>query len=207
MGILDSLPDRWSGMQREWEMVAEMIDAIVIPTPDPPIPAGFEYIGATRLLERSDTITLTGLSCGLASAGAAYQALHVLIILDGGSGQTDRPHMYANEDTTETNYYGVNGNNIARVFTDAIAAGTGSIVLAGFMYRDNSMAGSINNYFFEMHSHINTYAGSFQAGADRGWKWLNPNPDDVLTSLTVFTSLQNFEIGSQIRVWGLRPGI
>ena len=28
MSVLDTFPDKWSGMQREWEMAAEMIDAI-----------------------------------------------------------------------------------------------------------------------------------------------------------------------------------
>ncbi len=33
MSVLDTFPSKWSGMQREWDMAVEMIDAIVHPTP------------------------------------------------------------------------------------------------------------------------------------------------------------------------------
>ena len=203
MSVLDELPDKWSGMQREWEMVAEMVDA----TPPSVITHGWEYIGTNRLLERSNSISLSGMSCGLASGGAIYQALHIIIQIDGGSGATDRPLLFANGDNTQTNYYGVAGNNLPRIHNQTIAAGTSSIVITGFLYRDNSMAAASAQYIFGTHEHINTYAGSIQGGTGRAWKWLNPGSADVLTSLEVTAPTNDFEIGSQLRVWGIRPGI
>lgn len=168
---------------------------------------GYEYIGKTKLASRNANITISSLSCGLASASAKYQAIYLRILLKAGSANVTDPRLFANGDTTDTNYYGVSGTNDAKLSDLTLGpAGYGSMH-EGLLARADSLAAHEDHYEFVIKRTLKAVNGTVYQGSLFGWCWLNPTPDDVLTSLTVNAPTGDYEVGCQIRAWGLRPAI
>lgn len=169
----------------------------------------WEHIGTTRLTSPASTISLGSLSCGLGSGGAKYQALKLWIYLRANTGNVANPRLEANSDSTDANYYGAGGANDPRIVNATLLVAGPSKVIEGVLLRTNALAAEVNAYLFRYGVTDDAQAGAFGAGGttSRGWKWLNPTPDDVLTTLDVKAPTNNFETGSQIRAEGLRPGI
>lgn len=167
----------------------------------------YEWIGVERLESRSANITISNLSCGLASADAKYQAIYLRILLKAGSGNVADPRLFANGDTSDANYYGVAGGNDAKL-SDFTLGPTGyGTMHEGLLSRANSIATHLNHYEFVIKRTLKAVNGTVYQGTLLGWCWLNPTPDDVLESLTVNAPTADYEEGCQVRAWGLRPGI
>lgn len=168
----------------------------------------WESIGTTRLTGRQNTLTIGDLSCGLVSGGAKYQAIKLWCYFKGGSGQALNPTLELNGDTTGTNYYGATGGNNNIFYGGAIGT-TDGVIIEGIMHRGNAMAAGINQYLFGYLAGTDVIAGALFSGGrtTEGFKWLNPDPQDVLTSAVFKAAAGDWEIGSQSRAWGLRPGI
>jgi len=168
----------------------------------------WEYIGITRLGSRQATITLAGLSCGLASADAKYRSVFIRGFIRAGSGAVLNPLMYANGDTTGTNYYGVAGTNDAKIYSGNLGLGGFGVRTEGCVIRANSLVAYEHQYEFGIMETLKATTGAVYQGAVRGWCWLNPaTSDDVLDNLQYVAPANDFEIGCFLEAWGIRPGI
>jgi len=167
----------------------------------------WERIGTTRLESRSNSILLSGLSCGLASASAKYRKIYFRVLLRAGAASVSLINLYANGDTTATNYWGAIGANNPTMDTNLLL-GSEERIYDGFLFRSQGSSEE-NAYLWGYEKRQNTIGGAFMSGgafAD-GWKWLNPNPDDVLENLEVKAMDDDFEIGCRAIAWGIRPGV
>lgn len=168
----------------------------------------WERIGITRLTSQEATITLAGLSCGLDSASAKYRAVFIRGFIRAGSGAVLNPVMYANGDTTGTNYYGVAGTNDAKIYDGNLALGGFGMRMEGYIIRANSLAAYEHHYEYGIMQTLKATSGAVYQGAVKGWCWLNPpTSDDVLESLQLAAPANDFGIGCFLEGWGIRPGI
>lgn len=171
--------------------------------------SGWEHIQTVRLTSPNATIALSNLSCGKAANGAKYNGLYLWLFLKANTGSISNPRMTANGDTTATNYWGAGAANDYRIRNGSLLLGTNNYMFEGTLFRTNAFSTELNKYTWRILSVVDIDGAAFAGAgqAEDGWKWLNPSNDNVLNTLDIVAPSNFFEIGSQARVFGLRPGI
>jgi hypothetical protein len=203
MSVLDELPDRWSGMQREWEMVVEMvaegINSIVIPDP-PTFTRGLDHLTRFDLANAAITFDVE-IGATISPDGTQdYRGIYISAYLEAVSSGIADPKMVVTVDTTETNYYGMGGVNEPKLKNGTILTAT-ALYIEGLIVpyiEDGDMAGVLYG------SNVTTATRAPIGVAYNGnWGWLPGSITSFDTLRFYRDSGGSYNDTSCVDIWGI----